>query len=164
MLIKLIKIAVAVGLVVGIGIQFIPVEGIGKNPPDRYKVEAPPEVLAILKQSCFDCHSNETAWPFYAKIAPGSWLMARDVRKGRSRMNFSEWGDTDEEERTIDKQNSWDQIQEGNMPPWFYIPMNPARALNDQEKAVLKEWLLKKKPEAAAQGHTPPAAPTEAAK
>ena len=103
-------------------------------------------MLAILKESCFDCHSNETEWPLYARIAPGSWLMARDVRKGRSRLNMSEWGETDEEERTLDRESSWDEIQEGEMPPWFYLPMHPSARLDDKEKAILKEWLLKKRP------------------
>jgi hypothetical protein len=146
-MVKLLKIALAVGLLVGVGIQFIPVAGIGDNPPQRHAVDAPPEVLAILRESCFDCHSNETAWPFYARIAPGSWLMARDVRRGRGRVNFSEWGDTDEEERTLDKQNAWDEIESGEMPPWFYVPMKPSRGLTDAEKATLKAWLLGQKPQ-----------------
>ncbi len=142
------KVGLVLAVAIGIALQLVPVEGIGRNPPQRYKVEAPPEVERILRESCFDCHSNETQWPFYARIAPGSWLMARDVRKGRSRMNFSEWGDTDEEERAIDRQNAWDEIESGDMPPWFYIPMNPARRLSAEEKATLKAWLLEKKPAA----------------
>jgi hypothetical protein len=145
-LIKLLKIGLIAGIAVGIGLQFVPVKGIGVNPPERYKIDAPPEVEAILRESCFDCHSNETKWPFYARIAPGSWLMARDVLKGRSRMNMSEWGETDEEERALDREASWDEIQEGEMPPWFYIPMHPGARLDDKEKALLKEWMLKKKP------------------
>jgi hypothetical protein len=147
LLAKLLKIAAAVALVAGVGIQFVPVKGIGSNPPQRYKLDAPPEVEAILRESCFDCHSNETRWPFYARLAPGSWLMAQDVVKGRSRMNMSEWGETDEEERTLDKENSWEQIEEGEMPPWFYLPLHPGARLNDKEKATLKAWLLKPKAE-----------------
>ena len=156
---KALKIGLIAGAVIGIGLQFVPVPGIGVNPPERYKIDAPPEVLAILRESCFDCHSNETQWPFYARIAPGSWLMARDVRKGRSHMNMSEWGETDEEERTIDRENSWEEIEKGEMPPWFYIPMNPARRLTDEEKATLKAWMLKKPSGAAAAHDTPPKSP-----
>src|SRR5687768_2493240 len=83
---KLRKLAIVTGIglaVVGVGLQFVPVDGIGTNPTgDRYAVKAPPEVEAILRRSCFDCHTNETAWPIYARIAPGSWLIARDVKKG----------------------------------------------------------------------------------
>jgi len=86
-LIKVVKIGILVAVVVGVGIQFVPVKGIGSNPPGRFKMDAPPEVEAILRRACYDCHSNETKWPLYARVAPGSWLMARDVNKGRSRMN-----------------------------------------------------------------------------
>jgi hypothetical protein len=147
-LIKVVKIGILVAVVVGVGIQFVPVKGIGSNPPARYKLDAPPEVEAILRRACFDCHTNETKWPLYARIAPGSWLMARDVNKGRSRMNMSEWGDADPEERQLDKENSWDQVEEGAMPKWFYIfPFHPAAKLSDADKATLKAWFLKDKKE-----------------
>jgi hypothetical protein len=136
------KAAVLVGVVVGVGIQFIPVKGVGSNPPERFKIDAPPEVEAIMRKACFDCHSNETRWPWYAKLAPSSWLMARDVLKGRSRMNLSEWGDADEKERTTDREVSRDQLDEGNMPPWFYLPMHPDAKLTTAEKDLLKNWLV----------------------
>lgn len=139
---KVMKIGLLVVVVVGVGIQFIPVDGVGVNPPQRYKLDAPPEVEAILRRACYDCHSNETAWPFYARLAPSSWLMIRDVKKGRSRMNVSEWGDAEESERQIDKENSWEQIESGQMPLWFYLPMHPSARLSDADKTILKTWLL----------------------
>jgi cytochrome c551/c552 len=144
-LLKALKIALLAAIVTGVAMQFVPVKGIGSNPPARYKLEAPPQVEAILRRSCFDCHSNETKWPFYARIAPGSWLMARDVNKGRSRMNMSEWGDSEESERQLDKENSWDQIESGEMPKWFYLPMHPSARLSDADKATLKAWMLANK-------------------
>jgi hypothetical protein len=136
------KAAVLAGVVVGVGIQFVPVDGIGVNPPARFSIGAPPEVEGIMRKACFDCHSNETRWPWYAKLAPSSWLMIRDVKKGRSRMNFSEWGDADEKERMTDRENSRDQIADGTMPPWFYLPMHPDAKLTAQEKDLLKGWLV----------------------
>jgi len=145
-LIKLAKIGAIVGIVAGIGIQFIPVD-VEKNPEDRFTPDAPPEVLAILRKACYDCHSNETVWPLYASLAPGSWLMARDVKKGRNMMNISEWGDYSGEERDADKEESWEQIEKGEMPPWFYVlPFHLDASLTDAEKATLKEWLLKPSP------------------
>lgn len=50
-----------------------------------------PQVAAVLKRSCADCHSNQTVWPWYSYVAPMSWLVERDVRRGRDRMNLSAW-------------------------------------------------------------------------
>lgn len=141
---KLVRYGAIAGLVVGVGLQLVPVDGIGVNPPDRFKVDAPPDVEAILKRACFDCHTNETEWPLYSRIAPGLWLMIRDVKKGRARFNMSEWGDSDEETRAIDKENSWELIEKGEMPPWFYVfPLHPGAKLSEEDKAKLKAWLLK---------------------
>ncbi len=136
--------------VVLLGLQFVSVKGIGDNPKERFALEAPADVKAILVKACLDCHSNETRWPFYARVAPGSWLILRDVKKGRARFNMSEWGDSDEDARNLDKENAWDQISEGEMPPWFYIPMHPDARLNDAEKNTLKTWLLAHKAKAPA--------------
>ena len=140
---KVLKIAALMGLAIFIGLQLVPVDGIGVNPSERYKIDAPPEVEAILRTSCYDCHSNETAWPWYARVAPPSWLLIRDVKKGRSRMNISEWGDSDEEERNLDKESAWEQIESGEMPlPVYVYPMHLDAKLDDAKKAKLKAWLL----------------------
>jgi hypothetical protein len=160
---RLAVIAAGVMAVGGIAIQFIPVKGIGVNPEERYALKAPPEVQEILKTACFDCHSNETAWPWYARLAPSSWLMIRDVKKGRAHMNMSEWEDDDPEAMHLDMENSWDEISEGNMPPWFYLPMHPKAILSDKEKEILKGWMLAHKTAPAAKqastGTPPPPTP-----
>jgi hypothetical protein len=140
---KLLLGAVAAAGVVFIAIQFVPVKGIGSNPPERHQLDAPADVQAILRRACMDCHSHETRWPIYARVAPGSWLMAKDVNKGRSRFNMSEWGDSDEAERKLDKETAWEQIEAGNMPPTVYIiPFHLDARLSPEDKAKLKSWLL----------------------
>src|SRR6185295_2197446 len=69
--------------------QFVPVAR--SNPPERGKPAAPTEVLMVLQRACYDCHSNETVWPWYAQIAPASFLIANDVNEGRKELNFSLW-------------------------------------------------------------------------
>src|SRR5450759_484008 len=77
-------------VVVALGaIQLIPVDR--TNPPVQKEMPAPPDVQAILRRSCYDCHSNETVWLWYSKVAPISWLVSRDVRQGRRELNFSDW-------------------------------------------------------------------------
>ena len=75
-------------ILVLIGIQFIPVER--TNPPVVLDVDAPPQVKEILKKACYDCHSNDTEWAWYTKIAPMSFLAIKDVDEGREHLNFSE--------------------------------------------------------------------------
>jgi hypothetical protein len=140
---KIIKWSVIGGIWAMVGLQLVPVEGVGVNPPERHQLDAPPEVVSILKRACFDCHSNETEWPIYARLAPGSWLMVYDVKKGRNILNFSEWGDQDADSIAYDKEESWEQIEKGEMPLWYYIyPMHMGAKLSEQDKAVLKAWLL----------------------
>jgi heme-binding protein len=127
-----------------VAIQLVPVRDVGSNPPERYQLDAPPEVTAVLRRACFDCHSNETRWPLYSRIAPGSWLMARDVHKGRKHFNFSEWGSVDEDERQTDRENCWEQIENGAMPPWQYLyPLHLSARLSPADKELLKSYLMK---------------------
>jgi hypothetical protein len=143
---KLAKLAIPAGIAAGIAMQLVPIKGIGHNPAARCALGAPPEVEAIMRRACLDCHSNETRWPLYARLAPGSWLMARDVTKGRSHLNFSEWTEVEEDERETDRENAWEKVEAGEMPPWFYVyPMHLNARLSDADKAVLKSWFLKHK-------------------
>ena len=143
-------------VVVGVGIQFVPVKDIGTNPSERFALDAPPEIAAILRRACFDCHTNETRWPLYSRLAPGSWLMARDVHKGRTHLNFSEWSAVDKQERADDLETCWEQVESGEMPPWFYVfPMHPAARLSEGDKAQLKSYFLRnaKTPESGRSAH-----------
>lgn len=148
---KLLKLGVVAGVVGFVVLQVfpakvigVPTEDIGTNPPERFKFDGPPEVEAVMRRACFDCHTNETRWPLYARIAPGSWLMARDVHKGRSHLNLSKWADSDDEEKQTDRENMWEQVESGAMPPWFYIvPLHPDAKLSDADKALLKSYFMK---------------------
>jgi len=141
---KLLGVGIVAGIAAFVGIQFVPVKHIGVNPPERFQIDAPPDVLAVMHRACFDCHTNETRWPLYARIAPGSWLMSRDVHTGREHLNLSEWGDADESTRRADRENAWEQVESGHMPPWFYIyPMHLSARLSDADKALLKSYFMK---------------------
>src|SRR5512137_3175038 len=83
------KVLLALGVVLA-ALQLVPVTR--TNPPVTAAVPAPPEVAAILRRACFDCHSHETVWPLQAYLAPFSWLVAHDVKEGREELDFSAWG------------------------------------------------------------------------
>ncbi len=126
---------VIIGLVVvGLLIQLIPLSGRGNNPP--VTSEPPwdsPQTRALAKRACFDCHSNETVWPWYSYVAPVSWLVYNDTMQGRRRLNFSEWNTHPQRELGEISRI----IQEGRMPPAVYLPMHPSAQLTAAEKQQL---------------------------
>jgi len=134
---NLVRIVLAVVIVL-VGIQFIPVNL--NNPPVEEKFQPSPDVNAILKRSYYDCHSNETIWPAYSQVAPVSWLLAWDVEEGREELNFSTWNRHSQKKRDKIIKEIWEEVQEGEMPPWFYLPLHPDARISDNDRAVLRDW------------------------
>ena len=126
-------------VVIIIGIQFIPVER--TNPPVTSDINAPSEIKAIFKKACYDCHSNETNWAWYTKVAPSSFLAVKDVNDGRKHLNFSEW-DFNKEAKY--KEEIWDEIREEQMPPWQYKIFHSEAKLTQEEKNLLRNWATNK--------------------
>jgi hypothetical protein len=134
----LIRTAVVLGAALVL-IQLVPVER--TNPAvAAAEVPAPPEVREILKRACYDCHSNETVWPWYSRVAPFSFLLARDVREGRREVNFSTLAGDPMRRR----QRKWmeipEQVEKREMPPWFYTAVHPEARLSDADRAALVRW------------------------
>jgi hypothetical protein len=129
---------VVIVLAILVLIQFVPVTR--SNPPVETEIAAPENVQAILSRSCYDCHSNKTVWPWYSYVAPVSWLVASDVSGGRQKMNFTTWNRYTPDEQVKKVRAIWNQVDRGNMPPWYYlIEHNTARLLAD-DKAILRDW------------------------
>jgi len=122
-----------------IGIQYVEVER--TNPPVTADVNAPTEVKNIFKSSCYDCHSNETVWPWYSKIAPISWLIVNDVMDGRKKLNFSEWEKFYSDKRTKLKKKIWDEINQDEMPKDIYTIMHTNAKLDIIQKNTIKKWV-----------------------
>jgi hypothetical protein len=124
--------------------QFVPVDR--SNPPSdpRQSLIAtaapPPPVAAALERSCRDCHSNETRWPWYSRVAPASWLLARDVSEGRSHLNFSEWATLDNRRRTRRLEEVCEEITAGAMPKSSYLLIHPAARLAPGEITAICDW------------------------
>jgi cytochrome c551/c552 len=114
-------------------IQFIPFGHSHTNPANtKEPVWNSPLTRELTNRACFDCHSNETVWPWYSNVAPLSWLLQRDVNEGRSHLNFTEWDRPQKHAKDVAE-----QVKEGEMPLWFYLPMHPAARLTDAEKQAL---------------------------
>jgi mono/diheme cytochrome c family protein len=120
-------------LAVFVLIQFVPYGRDHANPSvTQAAAFAPGPGLELARGACFDCHSNETEWPWYTNIAPSSWLVQRDVDEGRASLNFSEWdrpqGEPDE---------MLEVIRDGDMPPTSYTLIHPEARLSDADRATL---------------------------
>ena len=119
-------------------IQFIPVKR--TNPASISEIDAPADVKAIFRNSCFDCHSNETVWPWYSYVAPASWLLVSDVNEGRENLNFSNWGNLDRSKQTKLREEIWEEIREERMPLWQYRILHPGSKLSQEQKNLIRNW------------------------
>lgn len=126
-------------LIVFIAIQFIAVEK--TNPPVTGELNFPKEIKSVMQRSCYDCHSNETVWPWYSHIAPVSWLVSKDVVKGRDELNFSEWDKYSDKRRAKKIKEIWEEIEKGEMPMSIYIPLHPDAVLTAEDKELIKKWV-----------------------
>lgn len=137
---KLLLIAIAVMVAGFLLIQVVPYGRAHNNPT---VVSEPnwdaPQTRELAQRACFDCHSNETVWPWYSNVAPVSWLVQHDVDEGRQYLNFSEWGRGGEGEET---EELYEVIVDGKMPMPNYLVTHPEARLTDVEKAALADGLL----------------------
>lgn len=122
-------------------IQFITVERKNPSVDNTLALSAPPKVMSILKNSCYDCHSNETEWPFYSYVAPVSWLVYRDVKLGREDLNFSDWNNMTEKEKIKAKEEIIEEISRDTMPMPIYLITHPSASLSADDKLLIKNWL-----------------------
>jgi hypothetical protein len=114
-------------------IQLVPYGRDHTNPPVLAEPAwDSPETRTLAQRACFDCHSNETVWPWYSNIAPVSWLVQRDTDEGREKLNFSEWGMGEQETEEM-----YETVAEGEMPPSNYLITHPEARLTAAEKQTL---------------------------
>lgn len=120
---------VVAGAVIFAVIQFVPVAR--TNPPAGKPVDwDSPRTRELFFRACADCHSHETRWPWYSRIAPVSWAVVKHVRDGRHEMNIAE-------PEEIDVSDAVDAIRDGSMPPGYYILTHPEARLTEEEKSEL---------------------------
>jgi hypothetical protein len=136
---------IAAAAVVGFGLlQFASPDR--TNPPvtpghDLFTLNPPPaKVAALVRTSCYDCHSQETEWPWYSRIAPVSWLVAGDVRRGRERLNFSDWPVTDPTRAARKFGNISDMVDSAEMPPAKYTLIHRHAVLSADQRQAIVDW------------------------
>ncbi len=137
-------------------LQFIPVNR--SNPPVVAAFQGPPDVQQVLRRSCYDCHSNETRWPWYSRIAPVSWMVAKHVREGREHLNFSDWQGGEEVGEVA--QEVWEEVESGRMPLRSYLLAHPDARLGPQEREVLQSWAAQRPGGTDTEGAQSPGTPS----
>ena len=95
-----------------------------------------PTTRALAERACFDCHSNQTRWPWYAQVAPASWLLQGHVDEGRRVLNLSEWN-----RRYEEAHEAGETVVEGSMPPRSYLLLHPEARLDTAERTALARGL-----------------------
>ena len=150
------KIIISIAGILVIGFFLLQVMPIGMIRPNFERKPDPkttttvewnsPEVHNLVRRACFDCHSNETTYPWYSQVAPVSWLVNRDVNQGRGAMNFSQDAATDYDIKDLE----WHLYND--MPPRIYLVMHPDAKLTDEERAILLEGFKATFTEASTEG------------
>ncbi|MGD8856282.1 MAG: heme-binding domain-containing protein [Chloroflexota bacterium] len=138
--VKRVGLVVLAVLVGGLAlIQLVPYGRDHSNPPVTSEPKwDTPQTKELAQRACFDCHSNETVWPWYSNVAPVSWLVQNDADEGRRVLNFSTW---DNGGRGREAGEAIEAVQEGFMPPPQYLVTHPKARLTTAEKQALVQGL-----------------------
>lgn len=140
MLKKLILVVLAVFFL----IQFIPADlpaVIEVNDKDIITNNSLPDDISILiRETCYDCHSNETVYPWYSYVAPVSFLVSQDIRMGREHLNFSEWESLSKLDKAEVLDDLVEEVAEGEMPLKKYVFLHPRARLSDEDRERFIVW------------------------
>lgn len=135
------KLKIALYVLIGLFLVLQLVPAGRTNPPVTGDLEAPADVKAALVRCCYDCHSNETHWPWYAYVNPVAFFVVRDTDTGRRKLNFSNWGEYRAVKRKSKASDCLDELNEGKMPLgpylWIHTDAHPTAA----ELKALEKWI-----------------------
>ncbi len=138
---KLIPVIIVMALVI---MQFFPIKRIvGPVKPGASIMDdasVPDDIKTSLKAACFDCHSNQPAYPWYASIAPISWWLAGHIEEGRSDLNFSEWSQLSAEQKAHKKREMCVEIEATRMPLTPYKILHSEARLSDAQVKAICDW------------------------
>ena len=135
---RLLKRLLVIGLALFALIQLIPAER--TNPAVTADFTGPSEIERLVKTACYDCHSNETRWPWYSYVAPVSLLITNQVAGARSDLNFSAWGNLSSEDRADRYKRIVKRIEKNRMPPPLYKRMHEEAQLTQDQRQLLIDW------------------------
>ncbi len=136
------KILVGIVLILGL-IQLIPLDKINPKIDSKVALKTDENIMKILKKSCYDCHSNETKWSVYSKIAPLSFKILSNVNRGRDALNFSNWQDIKEDIKIARLKRAIKTVNNKQMPLSAYLSLHEEAKISQEERKVLVKWFEK---------------------
>lgn len=146
---KIVKIIAVILLVAFVGIQFVPTERNQSDvipKTDFLLVNNPPEnISTLLQESCYDCHSNNTDYPWYEKIQPITWFLENHIADGKEELNFNEWDAYSNRRKNSKLKSIVNQIKDDEMPLESYIFFHQDAILSEKKKKTVIEWITKLK-------------------
>ncbi len=114
----------------------------GLNESDiRYALTVPANIHTILQEKCYDCHSNNTQYPWYSNIQPAAWWMAEHIEVGKDELNFSDFKNYSEKKANHKLEEISEMIKDDEMPLPSYTLIHRSAKLTDEEKASINEWI-----------------------
>lgn len=144
---KGIKYLLWVILVILVAIQFVPVNREvppgDKNNDFLVVTQAPEDVQMRMRNACYDCHSNETRWPWYSHIAPVSFVIAKHVADGKDHLNFSDWAIYDQKDYPDILKHMKKELEKGEMPLAGYALIHTDAKMTDERKELILNWIDK---------------------
>ncbi|WP_257670439.1 heme-binding domain-containing protein [Parapedobacter tibetensis] len=142
---KSVRIGLLILLVVFAGIQFIPAK---RNLSDEIPTadfmavyDVPERIESILKTACYDCHSDNTYYPWYSKIQPVAWFLGDHIEEGKAELNFNAFGNYSDRRKTSKLRSIKSQVEEGKMPLASYTWMHENAKLSEADKNTLITWV-----------------------
>lgn len=133
------KISISIIIVI-ILIQFVPINRENPQTKQGSEIQLPKEVNQIIIRSCYDCHSNNTIWPWYSNVAPVSWFVANHVHEARKELNFSEWSTYSEKRMNHKLKGISEEVEENEMPLTSYLLMHEKANLSEKDKGLIINW------------------------
>lgn len=140
---KLLRVLLILLVIAFVAIQFFqPEKNQGETTTNDILItqQVPAEIAGILKESCFDCHSNITRYKWYHKFAPVSWMIDDHIREGKKELNFSNWGKTDLYDKITSLEEIGQETERKTMPLKSYLIMHPKARLNDEQIEAINNW------------------------
>lgn len=142
------KIAIAIVIIL-IGIQFVPGEErtAPRTEPSAdmlMLLDADPELASIIKDACYDCHSYESEYPWYAAIAPISWWLDGHVQHGREELNFNNWATMEADDQRHALKESAEKVEKKEMPLTPFLITHPEARISEEQRAQIADWMRSK--------------------